>query len=463
MNILVINVSLRPKSPLLFPIGLGYIVTALHEAKIGFDLLDIDAQRYTLFEVETLISRKKYDVVCMGCIVTGYKIIKELAEIIKKSNSHSLIIVGNSVATSITQTLLTKTKVDVAVMGEGDETIVDLINHIASSEPLENVAGICIKHNDRILKTTFRPLIRDLSALPHINFSLFDIERYIDDSKNSVSDPLPFPRERARALPISTARGCIAKCNFCYHVFRDHPFRYRSAESIVNEVKKLTAEYSLNYIHFWDELTFFSKKQALETAQRILDENLSFYWAANCRANLFDCDDDLPILHKMREAGCISVGYSLESADAGILKSMNKNISVDQFSRQTSLFHKAKIYPVTSLVLGYPQETAETIKKTFDCCIYNKIYPSAGYLLPFPGSEMYDYAQKHGYIDDEEHYLFKLGDRQDLRVNMTNMTDRELEECVLEGLQRCNKELNLGLSGQDLIKTQYYRSNKTCE
>ena len=77
MNILVINVSLRPYSPLkLFPIGLGYIATSMKNAGFPFDLLDIDAHRYSDEEVERRIRRKRYDVVCLGCIVTGYKIVK---------------------------------------------------------------------------------------------------------------------------------------------------------------------------------------------------------------------------------------------------------------------------------------------------------------------------------------------------------------------------------------------------
>jgi len=83
MNILVINVSLRPQSPIkLFPVGLGYIATAMKYAGYDFDVLDIDAHRYSDAEVERFIRNKQYDVVCMGCIVTGYKIVKSLAALI---------------------------------------------------------------------------------------------------------------------------------------------------------------------------------------------------------------------------------------------------------------------------------------------------------------------------------------------------------------------------------------------
>ena len=461
MNILVINISLRPESPLkLFPIGLGYITTAMKNAGLTFDLLDIDAHRYSDQQVEDFIKRKKYDVVCMGCIVTGYKILKALADLVKEHHPHAIIIAGNSVATSIVDTLLTKTKVDIAVMSEGDQTIVDLLHALSKSGSLEQVRGICFVNEGKVVRTPLRPLIKDISTLPFIDFSIFDVETYISTSEYAVSDPLPIPREEIRALPVNTARGCVANCSFCYHVFKHSPYRYRSPESIVSEIKQLITTYSVNYILMWDELTFFSKKQTVELIGKILEEDIHFYWVGLCRANLFQDDEDIEIMEKMKQAGCIGMGYSLESAEPEILKAMGKNITVEQFSRQTQLFHQAGIHTVTSLVFGFPQETPASIKKTFDCCIDNKIYPSAGYLLPQPGSVMYDYARQNGLITDEEEYLLKMGDRQDLRLNMTEMADKEFEARVLEGLKRCNDELQVGLHSEELIKTMYYRSPK---
>lgn len=461
MNILVINVSLRPQSPIkLFPIGLGYITTAMKRAGFAFDLLDIDGHRYTDQDVENKIRNKRYDIVCLGCIVTGYRVVKHIASLIKSYHPHAIIIVGNSVASSIVETLLNRTKVDIAVMGEGDETIVDLLMAITHSKPLEKVLGICFMKGGVLVKTPPRPLIKDISELPFIDFSIFDVEEYIKTSKDSVHDPLPFPREKARALPINTARGCIANCDFCYHVFKGMPYRYRSPESLTKEIRAMINQYNLNYIQFWDELTFFSKKQVKGFISKIREENLQFFWVADCRGNLFQSEDDILLLKEMKEAGCLGLGYSLESADPEILKAMNKLTTVEQFSKQTRLLRKAGLATLTSLVLGYPQETPETIKKTFDCCIENKIYPSTGYLLPQPGSPVYDYALKHGYVADGEEYLMKMGDRQDLRINMTKMMDDEFKCHVSQGLARVNEVLNIGLKNHELIKTQHFRSKK---
>lgn len=458
MNILIINVSLRPNSPVkMFPVGLGYIATAIKNAGFAFDFLDIDAHRPSNAEIERFIRSKQYDVVCLGCIVTGYKIVKDLAALIKEHHPAAKIIVGNTVASSIDRTLLTKTKVDIAVMGEGDITVIDLLHALDTGRPLEDVPGISFLQDAKVLRTPDRPVVKDLSSLPFIDFSLFDVDIYLANCKEYISDPLPIPREQVRMLPVNTARGCISKCTFCYHAFYRKPYRKRPIGNILTEVSMLIEKYRINYVGFSDELTFYSKKQTLEFIQAILASGLKFYWVGNCRAGLFDHDDDLEILTKMKQAGCHGLAYSLESADSQILLAMNKKITVDQFSKQTELAYRAGLPVWTSLVLGFPQETPETITKTFDVCIKNRIYPSIGFLLPQPGSPMYDYAVEHGFIQDEEKYLLKMGDRQDLLVNLTSMSDEEFESLVLGEAKRCNEALKIGLPKDRFIKTQYYR------
>ncbi len=462
MNILLINVSLRPESKIkLFPIGIGYIATAMKNAGFAFDLLDIDAHRYSDEEVDAFIQRKPYDVVAMGCIVTGYSKVKDLCARVRKHHKDACIVVGNSVATSIYEILLSKTEADVAVMGEGDITIVKLLEAIAAKKSLSTVLGISYWENGEVHRNPPQPGIEDISMLPHLDFSLFDIEVYIRNAKEQLwESDMPIPREAVRALPINTARGCVGNCTFCYHNFRGYKYRYRSMDSIIEEIRSMIEKYNLNYISMGDELTFFSRKRAEEFADAILNSGLKFYWDINCRADCFTKESDIEILKKVREAGCVSACFSLESSDAEILKMMNKHITVEDFARTARLFLQAGITPTTSLVIGYPIETKETIRNTFQVCEDAKIYPSAGYLLPQPGSVMYQYARENGFISDEEEYLLAMGDRQDLRLNMTKMTDEEMENAVLEGLSKCNLDLAIGLDKEHLIKTQYYRKPK---
>ena len=384
MKVLLINVCLRPESPkIIFPIGLGYIATAINKAGFEMELLDIDAYRYTDDQVKEMLKEKQYDVAAFGCIVTGYRIAKKLAATIKECRDVP-VIAGNSVASSITEILLKKTKVDIAVIGEGDVTIVELLKALENNSPLSLVDGIAFSEDGKVVYTRKREPIADLDTIPFIKWDLFNMDIYISKSRHYVDEPYAIDFDKIKAMPVNTARGCAYKCTFCYHVFRDVRYRVRSVEKICDEIALLKQKYGLNYINFWDELTLYSKKQSIEFVDTILKRNLGIYWIAVCRSGLFD-ENDLSLLKKFKEAGCRGLGYSLESANREILKAMNKKTKPEEYSRQVQVIRKAGISNYTSIVIGYPQETSQTIKETFDCCYENDVYPSTGYLLPQPG------------------------------------------------------------------------------
>jgi radical SAM superfamily enzyme YgiQ (UPF0313 family) len=459
MKVLLINISLRPNSPtLLPPVGLAYIATAISQAGYGLEILDIDAHRYSDQEVEKMIKEKDFDVAAMGCIVTGYKEVKKLAQMIKKYKNVP-IIAGNSVASSIPELLLKNTDVDIAVIGEGDITDVEVLKTIESKRPLSEVKGIWYKEDGEIFANAPREAIADIDSIPFIDWSLFDINKYIEKSKIYMNEPYPVPYDELRSLPVNTARGCAFKCTFCYHVFRDDRYRVRSPKSVCEEIKILKEKYDINYINFFDELTFYSKKQCENFVDTLMEYDLGVYWKACCRGNLFK-EEDIELVSKLKRAGCVGLAYSLESASEEILKAMNKKLNKNEFIEQTRVLKKAGLAVWTSLVIGYPQETEETLKETFDCCYDAEIYPSVGYLVPLPGTPIYQYALETGAIKNQEEYLLNAGDRQDFRVNLTQMKPERIQEVVKYHLKRISEKLGLNLDESKLIKTGHYKHKK---
>src|SRR3990172_8507820 len=117
MKILFINPSLRPDAKRRqLPVGLAYVMTATQKAGFQFDLIDMDIDQISMTDLASMLSNKTYDIYALGCIVTGFRYVREIADIIKKTNPESLIVAGNSVATSIPETLLNNTQVDIAVL-----------------------------------------------------------------------------------------------------------------------------------------------------------------------------------------------------------------------------------------------------------------------------------------------------------------------------------------------------------
>ncbi|MFH0900898.1 MAG: radical SAM protein [Pseudomonadota bacterium] len=460
MKVLFINPAVRPDSPkLMLNVGLAYVVSAAERAGIAFEILDIDAHRYSDEEVERRIRTMRFDVAAIGTLVSQYTLVKGIAAMIRQHHPRAVIVVGNTLGTSVPRLLLEKTEVDVAVRGEGDITAVELFQAVAAGSSLDEVAGICFKRDGEIVETAPRRAIACVDDIPFPNYDLFDIDIYLEKSRLIVPAPekLPIAFDDLVAMPVSTARGCPFQCNFCYHAFKSLKYRHRSPESICAEIERWKTKYGANYVSFWDELSLYDIKSTARLADLLIEKNLRMFFVGSARSELLDWSK-LEVARQLRKAGCKGLSFALESGNESILRAMNKRNHVADFITQAKVCHEAGLEVYTSLVFGYPQETPATIANTFDVCSKARVYPSVGYLQPSPGTPIYEYARQKGYIGDEELYLMSMGDRQDLRMNLTGMSPDLMEGLIHEHLRALNDELGIGLPESQLIKTQVYRS-----
>lgn len=455
MHVVLVNTAIRPDSTKLLPnVGLAYIASAINRAGFPVTMLDIDVHRYSCSQLEHWLRTHPCDVIGIGTLTSHYGWTKRFAALCKSIHPRAPIIVGNTLGTSVPKVLLEKTDVEYCVLGEGDVTIVELLAALDMGTPVSEVAGLAYKQAGQVYETPERPTIREIDRIPFPDWDLFEVSAYLAKSHQHVlqSDQLPLPREQMISMPVTTARGCPFTCTFCYHAFQGTKYRHRAASSIADEMIALRDHYGVNFINFWDELSFSHPRQAEQLADELLAKQANLHFVASCRADLFG-EQHFPIAKKLRQAGCIALSYSLENADEGILEAMNKKCDSTDFITQTRVLQEAGIDCTTSLVFGYPQETRETIRKTFAVVERAKIYPSVGYLEPMPGTPMYETAKTMGVITDEEDYLMQMGDRQDLRVNLTAMSSADLQACVKSELVALNQKFKLDYTDKNLIKT----------
>jgi len=464
MKILFVNPSLRRNSATKYlPVGVAAVMTFVRDHGYEFDLLDIDVHDYSDEHVERFLTEHEYDVVLAGCIVTHYKWMKWLTRTIKKHHPHTLVVIGNSVGGSIPELFITRSAADVVVIGEGEFATLDVLDARRAGRDLSSVEGIAFKAADgSIVKNPRRKATSKIDDLPIIDWDLFEVSRYFEKSyagaQGLVFEDSPSPR----VMPVSSARGCIFKCTFCHYVFWDDPYRYRSAESILKEIDRNISKYGATYINFWDDLSFGSLYQAERLVDAILASGLKFNWNAAVRVDLFGSprhpyEKRVRVAEKFKEAGCLSLGFSLESGNQEILDMMNKKIEARYFYDQIKVLKEVGLTSSTSLVFGYPIETPETIQQTFEMCLTAGVYPSIGFLLPLPYTGMYEYAKEHGFIADEDRYLDSITERQDLCLNMTSMSDDEVMGRIKDGAARLNEMLQIGLTNETLIRTGGYR------
>ena len=463
-KILFVNPSLRLNSPTKFlPVGIASVMTYLDHHNIDFDFLDIDINELEDDQIEAYLENNRYDIVLSGSIVTHYKWMKWLTNTVRKYNKNGIIIIGNSVAGSIPKLFLEHSSADIAILGEGEITCLEVIKYIiAGNDGWDKIDGLAYKdRNGRVVINNNRKGHKKLDDFPMINWNKFDTEKYFQKSYAAAK---AIDDQKVRVMPVVTARGCAFRCTFCHFVFWNDPYRYRSPGNILAEIKRNIDVYGCNYISFWDDLSFASLAQAERFADAILASGLKFNWSAAVRVDLFgnpkhDLHRRLDVARKFKASGCQSLGFSLESANSEILKMMNKRIEGQYFIDQVELLDQVGITSMISVVFGYPIETRETIAETFDMCLKAKVYPSIGYLLPLPATGMYDHALKHGFIKNEDKYLDSITERQDLCLNMTNMGDDEVKNLIAEGAEKLNAELKIGLDSSKLLKTGGYNKH----
>lgn len=454
-KILFINLPLRPGSKRRhLPVGLAYIITAVIKAGFKFDLIDMDIDDISLERLENILSDRIYDIYAFGCIVTGFKLARQISKIIKKNNPNSIVIAGNSVASSIPELLLSNSGVDIAVMGEGDVAIVELLGALESKKSISSVKGIAFKENGKIIFSPKRPVCLHLDSLGFPEWEIFELNKYNKYGNINVNN---FSSDKVLSYPLNSARGCPFDCTFCYHVFKGERYRRYSEDKVIEEIKRLYTRYGCNFISFWDELTFPDIKCVERMVQKINSLNLEIKWEATTRAGLFK-KEDFDLVRTMKKSGCENIAFSLENADSAILAAMHKEINPSQFIEQAKVLWEGGIVPLTSVIFGYPQETAETIRYTIKICEECRIYPSVGFLLPLPATPIYEWAKKTGRIRDEIDYLESIGDRQDFHINLTQMPEKEFIDIVESELRRL--ALKLGLKLESVFKTTTYQRPK---
>lgn len=461
LNILFVNVCLRRGSPVkILPVGLASIMTFIKANGYEFDLLDIDINDYADDVVEEKIKNSSYDVILLGSIVTHYKWVKWFTKMVKRHHPETRLIVGNSVGASAYEAFCKNTPTDVVVVGEGEISCLETLNAYRDGRGLEGVAGIIYRGADGAAVKNPPRKTGDIDQFPMVDWDFFDVPRYMSRSEGISFGGLD-AKAKPVSFPVTTARGCVFKCTFCHYVYWDDPYRKRSVGQVIAEIRRNIEKYGATYMAFWDDLSFSSLAQVEKMADAILASGLKFNWDAAVRVDLFgnpqiSRERRLAIAKKMKASGCVATGFSLESGDEEILTLMNKKIKAEYFTEQIDVLREAGIACNTSVVFGYPIETKETIRKTFEMCLASKVYPSIGFLLPLPYTGMYDHAKKHGFITDEDAFLTAITERQDICLNMTKMTDAEIMGEIKEGAMKLNRLLELGLDEKKLVRTGGY-------
>lgn len=456
-RILFVNLNPRPdwsrdKTLIYFNIGLCQVMTHVKKCGYQFDLLDFSVTPMYRSQFVEQIYQEKYDVIAFGGMVHTLWQMEELSVLIKTVCPRTCIVVGGYATMLENDAVLRWTCADVAIRGEGEFALVDVLERIKQGKSFADIPGVAYKDQEGIHSAATRKPEFSLDQKGVPDWDLFDVEAYVQSGSKLLSHHLGVFQNQ-RFFPVITTRGCPYRCTFCSNnqlIQTHNPYRRHSVAFVAAMIKGLHDRYAINHFKFLDELSFLNKSDVVQLLDELDTMGLKITIEAICRVGLFG-DNDLALVNRMKAAGFTRLFYSLESGSPRILELMNKQISVEEFSAQKRVLDAAGISSGTNVIVGYPTETAEDIARTFTVCLENRILPSVCFLLPIPGSEIYDRAIRDGYIKDEKEYVLDIGEQQYLKVNMSQLTDDELYSCTLNHLKQIRNDLSLTIPDENLI------------
>jgi anaerobic magnesium-protoporphyrin IX monomethyl ester cyclase len=281
---------------------------------------------------------------------------------------------------------------DVVAVGEGEETMRDLVDAFENGHLLSAVKGIVYqrqKSGCKVIYTPPRELIEDLNTLP------FPAR---DDFDNDAYKRHYFQKFGYTTTSLITSRGCPFHCDFCSRAVFGNKFRTRSPKNIVDEME--TVE-KLGYDRIWfsDDCFTLNRKRLLSICDEIVHRGLEINW--ECLSRVDSVDEETAA--KMKEAGCVRVFFGLESGNDSTLALMNKQASVSQGKRAVLTFKKAGIEVGAFFIVGYPGETDRTILDTLRFASSLPLdYLSFTMPYPIPGTPLYERLKDKMKFDDLE-------------------------------------------------------------
>ena len=440
-----------------FPLGLAYITSILKQNNHQVDCLNLNHYSGTIKQVIThFLNKTKYDFIGTGNNALAYNTTKIIINSIKEHPSKPKIILGGPIITTQPELYFKDLKPDFGIIGEGEETIIDLLNNL---ENLENVKGIIYKENSKIKITEKRNPPNNLNTLPYPDFEAFNFTEYLNNQRtNTFHNYNPF--NNPRTYPILGSRSCPYQCTFCYH---DSKYRARSIENIMKELRTMVKKYKINIILLYDDCFAITKERVEEFCKEITKLQKEISWKLKWSPQLTVKHVTPELLKLMKDSGCDTISYGYESYSQEVLQSMKKPITPEQIDYSFKETLKAGMAIQANFIFGDTKETKETAKETLDYWKKNaKGQISLIFIQSYPGSQIYKHCIKKGIIKDEIKYLQNLTGSTIL--NMTeNMSNKEFNKLIKDIYETNSKYLKY-IKPNSIKKTskEIYTVNVKC-
>lgn len=371
------------------PLGLAYLASYVEQKGFHPKILDNSIQLMSRNRFKDYLLKTKPSLVGFTSSTSTFLQVIDFASAVKEYDSRIKVIVGGPHPSALPEDVLGYDSVDIVVKGEGEETILELLNSLLREDAdLSDIKGISYREGRQIRNNSPRELIGDIDILPFPAYHLLPMSRY----RHS-----PFRRvTTGRSASIITSRGCAYNCTFCSNSVFGTGVRYRSPENVLDEIKSLVKNYSVGEIIFRDDAFTCDIERAKAIARGIKAIGKDIKWSCFSRVN-HASEELFELFYK---AGCREICFGIESANQAVLDKAKKQISVSDTLKAINLCRKYKISSLCSVIIGLPGDTETTV--TEGIRFFSKANPDYivfCVLVPMPGSELFKTAQQNNLVD----------------------------------------------------------------
>ena len=360
-------------------LGVGYIIAYLKKYFPGA-IIDISFDREDILEK---IQFSKPDLIGFTAVTFTYKKTFQLARTVKENYPSIPLVMGGVHITLCPHAL--PEWIDVAVIGEGEETFLELIKAYQNEGRLkkETIKGIVFRKDGNLINTGLRESIEPIDRIPHPDLEALCIP------KKTISH-------------IITSRGCPFRCKFCCSAKIWPETRFHSAEYVVEEIEKAINYYERKKLMIYDDLFTMKRKRMQRLAELMQEKELNKKIEFDIISHVDFLDEETVV--NLKKIGVTRISFGIESGSKKILNYLKNGVVTREKIRKTvALCKKNGLGAMGSFMVGSPYETEEDIKETMDFIKeLNLDEIGLNVTTPFPGTEIWEYAKEKGLIKTDE-------------------------------------------------------------
>lgn len=419
--------------PLTPPIGPAYLAGSLraagHEPRIVDGLGENPFQITSLFhdrvtaiglrseEIVELIEPDA-DLIGVTCMFSqDWPEIRRLIQLVRRRFPRIPIVAGGEHITALPEfTLQTTPDVDVCVIGEGEETLVELARAIDRKEPFDNIPGLVLRHEGGFRATGRRTRIRAIDDVPWPAWDLVPLNNYLDHG-------LGYGVNRGRSMPVLATRGCPYECTFCSNPEMWTTRWYaRDPGQVLDEIQAYQERYGATNFDFYDLTAIVKRKWIIEFTNAILDRKMQFTWQLPSGTRSEAIDEEVSRL--LYASGCRNMSYAPESGSPAVLKRIKKVVKLDRLEASVVGAVRAGLNVKLNIIMGFPEETREDLRLTVRFLARMGLAGvhdmSISLFSPYPGSQLYEELRASGRIPElSDEYFLALGAYKDFSQSVS--------------------------------------------